>query len=440
MQDIAERFSDPRPIILDGAVSTELQRMGCHERRHLERPRRRHPPRRPARAARPLPAGRGRGDHRQHLRRCAPARRRGGIRRPGPARSTFARPNLRSKRARRRREERRGSRAHCRSWAPGFRSANRQAPLAHAEGLRRQAEWLGRGGRRISWCWRCCEDIEWSSAAVDAALSSGLPVWSGFSCVVDESGTVMTQGTVGEPVPLDDALRAVAGRGGNPCRRHALGDRRHRAGAGLRPPGVRAPLGGVAQLRDHRAAGLAVHRGGDPRGVRRDSGAMGGRRSEGGRRVLRSRTRTHSGGGRSPETLTPGARQWDAGVEHPRPWCDPLVRRRRAAETAKMASAAAYANPTRVTASTNMAPAPDPGRGQGETRGRSELWDVRPRRASARRGRPATRRMRIRSGWLLRRTWFQSPRSGPPVSPCLPGAQLLGMRNINQLTIFYLTY
>ena len=28
MRDIAERFSDPRPIILDGAVSTELQRMG----------------------------------------------------------------------------------------------------------------------------------------------------------------------------------------------------------------------------------------------------------------------------------------------------------------------------------------------------------------------------------------------------------------------------
>ena len=28
MQDIAERFSDPRPIILDGATSTELQRLG----------------------------------------------------------------------------------------------------------------------------------------------------------------------------------------------------------------------------------------------------------------------------------------------------------------------------------------------------------------------------------------------------------------------------
>ena len=28
MQDIAQRFADPRPIILDGAVSTELQRMG----------------------------------------------------------------------------------------------------------------------------------------------------------------------------------------------------------------------------------------------------------------------------------------------------------------------------------------------------------------------------------------------------------------------------
>ena len=35
----------------------------------------------------------------------------------------------------------------------------------------------------------------------------------GFSCIVDANGTLATQGRVGDPVPFEDALRAVTGRG-----------------------------------------------------------------------------------------------------------------------------------------------------------------------------------------------------------------------------------
>ena len=96
--------------------------------------------------------------------------------------------------------------------APGFRSANRQAPAEHADGLRRQAEWLAEAGVDLL-VLEMLRDIEWSTAAVDAALSAGVPVWSGFSCAVDASGALVTQGRVGDTVPFEDALRAVTGRG-----------------------------------------------------------------------------------------------------------------------------------------------------------------------------------------------------------------------------------
>ena len=96
--------------------------------------------------------------------------------------------------------------------APGFSSANRKAPLEHAEGLRKQSEWLAEAGVDLL-VLEMLRDIEWSGAAVDAALSVGLPVWLGFSCEMDEGGALMTQGRVGESVSLEDALRAVTGRG-----------------------------------------------------------------------------------------------------------------------------------------------------------------------------------------------------------------------------------
>ena len=212
MQDIAERFSDPHPVILDGAVSTELQRLGV-----------------------PMSADTWSGlaavTHPDVLRELHAEYLRAGA--EVIIANTYATApqhvaaagygdrareiNLRSAELA---LEAREAAADGPAWvagslslmAPGFRSANRQAPLEHAEGLRKQAEWLAEAGVDLL-VLEMLRDIEWSSAAVDAALSAGLPVWSGFSCLVDGSGTVMTQGTVGEPVSLEDALRAVTGRG-----------------------------------------------------------------------------------------------------------------------------------------------------------------------------------------------------------------------------------
>ena len=212
MQDLAERFSDPRPIILDGATSTELQRLGV-----------------------PMSADTWSGlaaiTHPDVLRELHVEYLRAGA--EVIIANTYATApqhvaaagygdrareiNLRSAELA---LEAREAAAHGPAWvagslslmAPGFRAANRQAPLAHAEGLRRQAEWLAEAGVDLL-VLEMLRDIEWSTAAVDAALSAGLPVWSGFSCVVDESGGLTTQGTVSDSVPLEDALRAVTGRG-----------------------------------------------------------------------------------------------------------------------------------------------------------------------------------------------------------------------------------
>ena len=212
MRDIAERLSDPRPIILDGAVSTELQRMGVPMSaatwsglaalthpgvlrdlhvRYLE-------------AGAEVITANTYAAAPQHVAAAGFGDRARAI-------------NMRSAELA---LEARDAAADGPAWvagslslmAPGFRSANRHAPAEHAEGLRRQAEWLAEAGVDLL-VLEMLRDVEWSTAAVDAALSVGLPVWSGFSCVVDESGALMTQGTVGEPVPLEDALRAVAGRG-----------------------------------------------------------------------------------------------------------------------------------------------------------------------------------------------------------------------------------
>ena len=328
MHDIAQRFSDPRPIILDGAVSTELQRAGV-----------------------PMSADTWSGlaaiTHPDVLRDLHVRYLRAGAE-VITANTYAAAPqhvaaagfgdrareiNLRSVELA---LEAREAAANGPAWvagslslmAPRFRSANRQAPLEHAEGLRRQAEWLAEAGVDLL-VLEMLRDIEWSTAAVDAALSAGLPVWSGFSCAVDERGALMTQGTVGEPMPFEDALRAVTGRGGSARGRHALRDRRHRARPRLRPPRVRGAARCVAQLRDHRAAGLAVRRSGDPRGVRRDRGAMGRRGGEGHRRVLRTRTGAHPGGGRTSSCLTRSRRNGPRDG-CPRPSCNGIVRRRRA--------------------------------------------------------------------------------------------------------------
>ena len=212
MQNLAERFTDPRPIILDGATSTELQRLGVPMSAdtwsglaaitHPDILRDLHVQYLQAGAeviiantyatAPQHVAAAGYGDRAREI-------------------------NLRSAELALEARERA---ADGPAWvagslslmAPGFASAKRKAPLEHAEGLRRQSEWLAEAGVDLL-VLEMLRDIEWSGAAVDAALSVGLPVWSGFSCEVDEGGALMTQGRVGESVPLEDALRAVTGRG-----------------------------------------------------------------------------------------------------------------------------------------------------------------------------------------------------------------------------------
>ncbi len=228
MPDLAERFSDPRPIILDGAISTELQRLGV-----------------------PMSADTWSGlaaiTHPDVLRDLHTAYLRAGAE-IIMANTYAAAPqhvaeagygdrareiNLRSAELALEAREAVDRSADGPSdgstdgptdgptWvagslslmAPGFRRTNRQAPLEHADGLRRQAEWLAEAGVDLL-VLEMLRDIEWSSAAMDAALSVGLPVWAGFSCAIDDRGAVITQSaSVGEPVPFAEALRAVTGRG-----------------------------------------------------------------------------------------------------------------------------------------------------------------------------------------------------------------------------------
>ena len=212
MQDLSDRFSDPRPIILDGAVSSELQRMGVPMSAdtwsglaaitHPEIVRELHV--RYLRAGAEVIMANTYAAAPQHVAAAGFGDRAREI-------------NLRSVELA---LEARDAAADGPAWvagslslmAPGFSSSNRAAPAEHAEGLRVQAEWLAEAGVDLL-VLEMLRDIEWSSAAVEAALSIGKPVWSGFSCVTREDGALMTHGAVGEPAPFEDALRAVTGRG-----------------------------------------------------------------------------------------------------------------------------------------------------------------------------------------------------------------------------------
>ena len=212
MPDIAHRFSDPRPIILDGATSTELERRGVPMDTATWS----------GLAALSHPAVL-RDLHADYLRAGAEVI---------IANTYAAAPhhlaaagfgdrareiNVRSVELA---LEARDAAADGPAWvagslslmAPGFHSANRPAPAEHAEQLRVQAEWVAEAGVDLL-AVEMLRDVEWSAAAMDAALSVGLPVWAGFSCVVDEGGALVTPGSVAGPTPLEDVLRAVAGRG-----------------------------------------------------------------------------------------------------------------------------------------------------------------------------------------------------------------------------------
>ena len=212
MPDISDRFSDPRPIILDGATSTELERRGV-----------------------PMDTEAWSGlaalSHPDVLRELHADYLRAGAE-VIIANTYAAAPhhlaaagfgdrareiNVRSVELA---HEARDAAADGPAWvagslslmATGFQSANRLAPAEHAEQLRVQAQWLAEAGADLL-AVEMLRDVEWSTAAMDAALSVGLPVWAGFSCVVDDEGALVTPGSVAGPMRLEDVLRAVAGRG-----------------------------------------------------------------------------------------------------------------------------------------------------------------------------------------------------------------------------------
>jgi homocysteine S-methyltransferase len=96
--------------------------------------------------------------------------------------------------------------------APHFDSANRPSPTKLAEGLTRQATWLAEAGVDL-FVLEMLRDVAYSTAAVKAALSVGLPVWSGFSCVKGPDEALVTDGQVTDSRLFDDVLEAVTGLG-----------------------------------------------------------------------------------------------------------------------------------------------------------------------------------------------------------------------------------
>ena len=212
MPDISHRFADPRPIILDGATSTELERRGVPMDNeawsglaalsHPDLLRDLHAEYLRAGAEVIIANTYAAAPH--HLAAAGFGERAREI-------------NLRSVELA---LEARDAAADGPAWvagslslmAPGFHSANRLAPAEHGERLRVQASWLAEAGADLL-ALEMLRDVEWSTAALEAALSVGLPVWAGFSCAVGDAGALLSQGAVAEPMPFEEILRVVTGRG-----------------------------------------------------------------------------------------------------------------------------------------------------------------------------------------------------------------------------------
>lgn len=58
-------------------------------------------------------------------------------------------------------------------------------------------------------------DIDFSCAALEASLATGLPVWVGFSCDRDEDGSLYLAPTIREKIPLGAGVGAVMAEGGS---------------------------------------------------------------------------------------------------------------------------------------------------------------------------------------------------------------------------------
>jgi S-methylmethionine-dependent homocysteine/selenocysteine methylase len=212
MTTISKRLAEPRPLILDGATGTELQRRGVDMSEHTW-----------CGAAALVAPDVLREIHADYIRAGAEVI---------TVNSYASAPhhleaaglgdraeeiNVRSAALAREARDQAASRpvwiaGSLSLMAPNFKSADRPSPERFAEGLSRQAAWLAQAGVDF-FVMEMLRDVAYSTAAVKAALSAGLPVWSGFSCVLNANGRLVTDGNVTDPMPFDDVLAAVTGLG-----------------------------------------------------------------------------------------------------------------------------------------------------------------------------------------------------------------------------------
>lgn len=98
--------------------------------------------------------------------------------------------------------------------APGADKRRRPSVEQIRIDLQEQAEILAKGGVDLL-VLEMMRDIDYSIAAVDAAVSTGLPVWVGFSCRRDTNGRILLAPSINADIALEDALKPVMQRGGS---------------------------------------------------------------------------------------------------------------------------------------------------------------------------------------------------------------------------------
>ncbi|HSS65134.1 MAG TPA: homocysteine S-methyltransferase family protein [Gammaproteobacteria bacterium] len=209
---ISERLAEPRTLILDGATGTELQRRGVAMSEHAW-----------CGAGALLAPDVLRGVHADYIRAGAEVI---------IVNSYAAAPhhleaaglgdraeevNRRSAELARQAREQTASKpvwiaGSLSLLAPNFNDADRPSPEKLAASLTQQAIWLAEAGVDLL-VLEMLRDVTYSTAAVKAALSVGLPVWSGFSCVRGANGDLVTDGHVTGVMPLADVLEGVTGLG-----------------------------------------------------------------------------------------------------------------------------------------------------------------------------------------------------------------------------------
>ena len=217
MATLSQRLAQSRPILLDGATGTELERRGVPMNSVAWSGRgRRNPSRRRTPSASRLHPGRRRNYHHQYFcQRSSDAARRAGcesrtqeINRQAAQLALQAREQATAAKASSTEEV--WSHAPQTVWIAGSISA-----MAAGEGGSARPPCMKCGPilpNRPN-CWRTpasiflilemMRDIDYSCAALEAAAATGLPVWVGFSCERTEEGNLKLAPPIAEEIALD---------------------------------------------------------------------------------------------------------------------------------------------------------------------------------------------------------------------------------------------